>query len=265
MRRALDLLAIAFINLSILWCAIVASTVIISSSPSIYREVLEEAEVYSATSENGNTRYKIIRYIGGDVNKSALFTDGQIDLIVDHIVDFLYTDMESFELTLDGVYNLDTEKYEDGVIIFGSQAVEHMAFVKDLLRAARISLIPIGILLIALIIIMIKKADAKKVLKYTGVTYAIIAAFAAIFSAWAYLTRGPGETFFYSLWGKMHYLIFPYSNDAFQSSFLLDTLVSILTTEFFLGVILRIVAVLLTTVLIWIAFLVLWAKNQKKE
>ena len=265
MKRALDLFSIIILNLAIIWFVTVASIGIISSSPRIYKEVLREAGVYSTVTEGGRTKYRIIDCIGGDVNKSALLTDGQLDDIVEHITDYLYTDMESFELKLDGVYNVDTKKYEDGVSIFGKQAVEHMEFVRELLHAALISLIPVGILLVALIIIMIKRADPKQTLKYTGITYALIAAFAAVFCGWAYISRGRGESFFYSLWGKMHYLMFPFNDEAFASSFLLDALVYILTTEFFLIIVLMIAAILISAILAWVAFLVLRVKFSKKQ
>ena len=265
MKRALDLFSIIILNLAIIWFVMIASVGVISSSPRIYREVLREAGVYSTVTESGKTRYRIIDYIGGDVNKSALLTDGQLDLIVEHITDYLYTDMESFDLKLDGVYNLESEKYEDGVSIFGEQAIRHMEFVRELLHAALISLIPVGILMLALIIIMIKRADPKQALKYTGITYALIAAFAAVFCAWAYISRGRGESFFYSLWGKMHYLMFPFSDEAFLSSFLLDALVCILTTEFFLIIVLTVGAILLSSVFAWVAFLVLRVKFSKKQ
>ena len=264
MRRRLDIFASVLTVLLIIWISAVSTALILASSEDFYKESLRECGVYSEKKEDGTERRRIIYFVGGIRDKKATLSDEQLDLVCEHIVSYLFGGLDDFSLTLDGVKMLNGG-YEDGVSLFGEDAVSHMEDVKGLMQGALYSLIPCSILLVGLIIYIIKKADRKKALGYSLKTLMGLVGFALIFCLWSYLGATETKPFLLNLWGNIHYILFAFNNDAYIGSFLLDALVYILTLEFFITAVVIVLAVMITALAVWLFFLALLKKRAIKN
>lgn len=255
--KIIDRLLVIIFNLCLLLAAGITPALILASSPSYYYKQFEKNEIYSYTDENGEEKRKIIRYVGGEINNLAMLSDEQLNTVIEHITDYLFTDKESFELKMDGVYIID-KGLCDGVNIFGERAVSHMADVKSLMTFAKWAAIVSFIIVIVLLTVFIKKKQTRKfLLKYTAVFYGIICGLAALFCIGSFidalvLTGGNTAAFSYFLWKNMHYLLFPFQPDKVENSVLSDTLTQILTLELFMSAVAVVVATIIFVLIAWL-------------
>ena len=136
--KILDRVLALLFNACLLFSVAVGSVFAIASSPQYYYDQFEATGVYATVNEEGEEVPKIIPYIGGDNKTFACFTDEQLNELIDHIIGYLFTDMESFALVMDDVtlYTANNPVWTktDGVNIFSDVAVSHMADVKGLLQ-----------------------------------------------------------------------------------------------------------------------------------
>ena len=65
-------------NLCILLLSVLVPVLIVASTPAFYQARFRETEIYSTT-QGTATYYKVIRYVGGDSDQYATFTDEQYD------------------------------------------------------------------------------------------------------------------------------------------------------------------------------------------
>ena len=255
--KIIDRLLVIIFNLCLLLTAGITPALILASSPSYYYEQFEKNGIYSYTDENGDEKRKIIRYIGGESNKLAMFSDEQLNIIITHITDYLFADKESFELRMDEVYIIG-DGVCDGVDIFGEKAVSHMADVKSLMNFAKWTAIVSFITVITLLVLFIKRKQTRKfLLKYTAVFYSILGVFAVLLCVSSFiealiLTGGNTKAFSYFLWKNIHYLLFPFQPHKVENSILSDALTQLLTLELFMTAVAVVVATIVLVLIAWL-------------
>ncbi len=263
--RILDKISVILFNFALLFASIIILALILASSPSYYHMEFEKNDMYGTVTDEGETNGRIIYYIGGDRSKRAVFSNQQLDRIADHIIDYLFGDTESFELTLDEVYIVG-EGYADGVDIFGDTAVLHMGDVRTLMRFALVMSVICAISAAALLVMFIlrSKTIERIALKYTLIFYAAIATFAIGFCAYT-LISGGADWFSYNLWTNIHHLLFPFQPEKFENSFFNDTLTEILCLELFLDAVLIVVSITATVLAAWFIGAMILRKRTKPE
>ncbi len=251
--KILERAAVLLFNLCLFFSVIIISALIIASSPDYYRGQFEKNGLYGEVQEDGTVKGYTVNYIGGMGYNSAVFTKEQLDKIADHTIEYLFSDMESFELTLDGVYMKRTGGYCDGVRIFGDTAVSHMKDVKVLMNTALLGAI-IGVFIdIGLLVFFIlrRKTVGKIALKYTLIFYTVLIGLALLFCGITFMKSG-AEYFISDLWANIHYLLFPFQPEKYANSFFNDTLTSVLTLELFINAVVIVVCVALTFLALWL-------------
>ncbi len=259
-----DRLAVVFFNLFILLLSILLPAVCIASSPTFYQAQFEKTGIYASVDSDGNEVRKTIRYIDGKSTQYAHFSDEQLDEIIEHIVSYLFTDQESFALTMDGVYlNGETQ---DNVSIFGEVACKHMVDVKELFSLVVVVTIVMGVLLLGLggYLIWRRKHVAPLLLKYSLIFYGIFFALVGAFCGWVAIDAAASKTAFADqMWTNIHHLFFPFQADEFAGSFFNDTLTSVLTLDFFLNAVSTVLIVMGITLVLWFASTVICKKLSK--
>ena len=261
MKKYLGIIATICAVILLIWVSAASTALMIARDSDYYKKELRECGVYSTKNENGTERRRIIYSIGGDPKKQATLSDEQLDLVADHIVDYLFGDTESFDLKLDAITYVNGDIGYD-VSLFGERAISHMADVKGLMRGVGISLIPSVATLIALFVYILKKVAARSVLKYTFIFIAAILVICALFCLWSFIGASEDNPFLLNLWGNLHYILFAFSSDAYEGSFLNDALVYILTLEFFLGTVATVLMAIGIALLLWIAVFFLISKRE---
>ena len=247
--KILDRVAIILINLSIIIAMAVGPALILAGSPSYYRNQFEKNGLYTETDENGNMKPYPIYYLGGESGKRAYFTDDQLNAIADHIVDFIFGDTESFELTMDDV---DVNgKMKDGVRIFGTAAVTHMDDVKSLMLFGKWASIISAVLLPFLIAYVIwrRRKMGRIALQYSVIFFgAILALLGGL--CLVSLINSDGD-FFSTFWEYAHYIFFPFTPEKVQGSFFNDTLTMILTLDLFMDAVIIVLSTLAISLGCW--------------
>ena len=264
MTRRLNILASVVFALLLIWVSAVSTALLLASSEDYYKDTLRECGVYSRDNGDGTEKRRIIYGIGGNMKVRATLSDEQLDTVCEHIIDFLFGDKESFLLTLDGV-KMTSGKVVDGVSIFGENAIAHMDDVRGLIRAAGFSIIPSVIALLALGIFLIKKVGARDVIRYTLFLLLGIFIFALLFCLWSLLGSDASTPFLLKLWGNLHYILFAFNTSAYEGSFLADALVYILTLDFFLDAVIKVVSVIGASLALWLTALYLIEKYSKRN
>ena len=264
-KKIINIWLITVFNICLLWVALVVPSLIIASSPSFYYTQFEKLGMYSKTDEYDNDTLRVIPYVDGKKENQAAFTDGQLNAMADHIVRYLFTDFDSFELVMDDVYMVN-EGMRDGVSIFGKQAVSHMSDVKGLIGFAKWSATGAGGVIAALLSIFIfkRKRFFKSIFKVSCAFYSALVFFAALFCLWSYIGATKETPFLLNLWGNMHYLLFAFQPEKYTGSFIRDTLTYILPLEFFLNAVIIVIAVIISTVLLWLTAAKLIEKLQER-
>lgn len=254
--KVLDRIFVVLFNFCLLFATAVISVFAIASSPAYYHKQFEKTGIYSTTKEDGTVVASVIPYINGDKTKRAVFTDEQLDEIINHIVSYLFSDQESFELVMDNV-KLNGVMTDD-VSIFGEIAVEHMEDVKVLLIILGVLAIVAGVSAVAMLTYFIKrsaKGGCGILLKGTLAFYGVFVWLIVAFCAWTLfdlLLQGlPFEDYLRLIWRNFHYIIFP-SPEKFAGSFFNDTLTVILTLDLFMAAVVQVLFTILIAVMVWI-------------
>lgn len=252
--KFLDGLLAFLFNFCLLFVTAVVSVFAIASSPAYYYEQFEKTGIYAQMGEDGELEPKVIRYIGGDRSKSATFTDEQLDEIIDHIITYMFTDQESFELVMDDVKVNGTTR--DGVSIFGETAVVHMEDVKGLLQTLGFVAIGLGVAGIAMLIyfiVRVRKGKCGILLKSTAIFYAtfvgLIGAFCLFTLIQMLVTEVELGYFLDMIWRNFHFLIFP--AEQATGSFFNDTLTMILTLDLFMSAVVQVLVIIACAVVLW--------------
>lgn len=246
-------ISVILFNICIILASGITAALLLASSPRYYEKQFEKNGVYSTEGEFGEVRRRIY-FVGGDPTVSATFSNEQYDLMIDHIILYLFGDKESFELILDEV-DVWGVGYCDGVSVFSENAISHMADVKVLIKSA----IVIGAVAAALsvglfVFFIIKRKEASPyLLRYTGYFYAALAIFIVGFCIWSLIGAWvTSTTFLYRLWGNLHYLLFPFQPEKYANSYLADPLTQILRLELFITALVIVILTIAAAVALWL-------------
>ena len=220
-------ISIVIFNVCLLFSAIIIPALSMAASKDYYYSQFEKNGIY----ETSGKRTKIY-FVGGEYKHTAEFSDEQLNEIVSHIVDFLFGDKDSFELTLDDV-TLNGVPTDD-VRVFGDAAVKHMVDVKALMQTALWGSIFGCVICLSLLVLFIikRKEVAPYILKYTLIFYVALFSLIALFCIWT-LIGSSHYGFLDTMWTNAHHLLFPFQPEKFEGSFFNDTLTEILTLELF--------------------------------
>ena len=253
MKKAINITLVILFNLCLIWIAIAQSALSLASSKSFYQKEFKENGIYASYDSSGNETRKIIYYVGGSDDTHATLSDAQLNIIINHITDYLFENKESFELTLNNVYILG-EGYRNGVSVFGEAAISHMQDVRALIKSVQISLTVTVILVVGIAVYFIfeKQSLKRRIFTYSRNFHFTLIALALGFCIWSYLGSSDEIPFTLNLWKNLHFLIFPFQPEKISGSVLRDSLTVILTTELFISATVTVLSVLIFTVITWL-------------
>ena len=262
--KIIDRVAVILINLTVIIATAVGPALILAGSPSYYRNQFEKNGIYAEKDENGNYTPHPIYFLGGEYGRRAYFTDEQLNEIADHIIEFIFGDKDSFELTMDGV--TVNGRLEDNVRVFGDKAVKHMDDVKAIMLLGKWLSILSALLLPFLIAYVVwrRKEMGRIALQYSviffGALFVLLGGLCLVS-----LINSDGD-FFSTFWEYAHYIFFPFNPEKVQGSFFNDTLTMILTLELFMDAVIIVLSTLAVSLGAWFAgAAVLYAKFGKKK
>lgn len=270
MKSAAKKISVILFNACLLLLALIIPSMIFATSENFYRETLRSCDLYSEVTDDGAERRRIIYYVGGDADCAVTLSDEQLDLVVSHITAFLTGKKESFELTLDRVDVIGVG-VSDGVSLFGEAAVSHMNDVKQIMTVADFAAAVCAAMLLGLICFFIikRREMSRLIFKYSLLFYGVLIGAALIFVLVSLASATKEIPFFLRLWKNLHYIIFPFQPKKVADSVLSDALTCILTTDFFMIAVARVLATVSLTVAFWLssaaiaARLSFWKKSQK--
>lgn len=260
--KILDKILIVLFNICLLLVAIWISAVPIAKSKSYYQKQFEKNEIY-AHYEDGTLVQTRFRYIGGTRYNSTYFTDEQLDIIIDHIIDYLFKGKDTFELKMDDV--LVNGKLQDDVSIFGEVAVNHMKDVKVLFTVYRIISAVALCGMVGMIIYFlkrmkyVKKALLSVTLIFYGVVFLLIGIFLLVVIIHMMKEKIPMQMdwFLDTLWRDIHHLLFMFQPEKVEGSFFNDILTEVLTLDLFITAVVIVVVVLVTMLTLWLVSTIL--------
>ena len=247
--KLLDRTAVILFTLCIILASVLIPVTVMSTRNTYYRNQLKKCGIYPNESES-----TVIRYIGGDRDSSAAFTQEQFDEIITHITDFLANKKQGFALQMNGI-NVNGEVC-DNVNIFGEEAITHMNDVRSVFGFIKTVLVLCGIsLIICGVYMFTRKKDVRIIIyKYSlAVVIIFFAAFALFFGGVfvKYLING-GSSYFDTLWLDMHHIFFPLSPEKVQGSSFNDTLTYILTLDFFINTVITVIINIVAITAAWL-------------
>ena len=272
--KILDRVLALLFNACLLFSVAVGSVFAIASSPQYYYDQFEATGVYATVNEEGEEVPKIIPYIGGDNKTFACFTDEQLNELIDHIIGYLFTDMESFALVMDDVtlYTANNPVWTktDGVNIFSDVAVSHMADVKGLLQTLGTVALVMGIAgacMLAYFIVRAVKGQGGVLFKYTLIFYGtfvgLIGAFCLFTCIQMRVEEIPMEYYLDMIWRNFHFIIFPNPEQA-TGSFFNDTLTMILSLDLFMAAVVEVLVIIGISVVAWAVLAKILDRRVKK-
>lgn len=272
--KILDRVLALLFNACLLFSVAVGSVFAIASSPQYYYDQFEATGVYATVNEEGEENPKIIPYIGGDNKTFACFTDEQLNELIDHIIGYLFTDMESFALVMDDVtlYTANNPVWTktDGVNIFSDVAVSHMADVKGLLQTLGTVALVMGIAgacMLAYFIVRAVKGQGGVLFKYTLIFYGtfvgLIGAFCLFTCIQMRVEEIPMEYYLDMIWRNFHFIIFPNPEQA-TGSFFNDTLTMILSLDLFMAAVVEVLVIIGISVVAWAVLAKILDRRVKK-
>lgn len=272
--KILDRVLALLFNACLLFSVAVGSVFAIASSPQYYYDQFEATGVYATVNEEGEEVPKIIPYIGGDNKTFACFTDEQLNELIDHIIGYLFTDMESFALVMDDVTLYTSSKpvwtKTDGVNIFSDVAVSHMADVKGLLQTLGTVALVMGIAgacMLAYFIVRAVKGQGGVLFKYTLIFYGtfvgLIGAFCLFTCIQMRVEEIPMEYYLDMIWRNFHFIIFPNPEQA-TGSFFNDTLTMILSLDLFMAAVVEVLVIIGISVVAWAVLAKILDRRVKK-
>ena len=262
--KALNKLSVILFTLCLILLSISLPTLFISTSKSYYKNQFIICESYPTENE-----YLYVRYIGGDRNLVARFTNTQIDTIIEHITDFLADKKESFSLQMDNVILNGKEK--DGVDIFSAESVTHMLDVKILFQNVKnITTIISSLFILSGIYILYNRKEIKKfIFNYSLYTFWGLISTVIVFILFVIFKIGlsnlSSDIFFSTLWEYMHYIFFPFSPDKFSGSFFNDTLTMLLNIDFFMNTVKNVILAFISSTALWLTTTFLIQKLISKK
>ena len=267
--KIVDKLLIVLFNICLIIVAIWASAVPIAKSKSYYEKQFTKNEIY-AHYEDGELVQTRFHYVGGTYHSSTYYTDEQLDIIIEHIIDYLFKGKDTFELKMDNV--MVNGEVVDDVNIFGEVAVTHMEDVKVLFTVYRvISWIALAGM-IAMIFYFLKRMKyvKKTLLSVTLIFYGVLFLLIGIFLLIVLIHMKKDsiplqmDWFLDTLWRDIHHLLFMFQPEKVEGSFFNDTLTEVLTLELFITAVVIVVITLVSLLALWFATTVFARKYGEK-
>ncbi len=260
--KVLDKILIVLFNICLVLVAIWISAVPIAKSKTYYQKQFGKNEIY-AHYEDGTLVQKRFRYIGGTRYNSTYFTDDQLDVIIDHIIDYLFKGKDTFELKMDDV--LVNGTLQDNVNVFGDVAVTHMKDVKVLFTVYRIiSAVALAGMIGMIIYFLkrmkhVKKALLSVTLIFYGVVFLLIGIFLLVVLSHMVKEQIPMQVdwFLDTLWRDIHHLLFMFQPEKVAGSFFNDILTEVLTLDLFITAVVIVVIVLISMLTLWLVSTIL--------
>ena len=267
--KILDKFLIVLFNICLIVVSIWISAVPIAKSKSYYEKQFTKNEIYSHY-EDGELVQTNFNYVGGTYHRSTYFTDDQLNVIIEHIIDYLFKGKDSFELTMDNV--MVNGELTDNVNIFGEVAVTHMEDVKVLFTVYRIISAIALVGMIAMLFYFIKRMKHVKksllsvTLIFYGVIFLLIGLFLLIVLIHMKKDGMPMEMdwFLDTLWRDIHHLLFMFQPEKVEGSFFNDTLTEVLTLELFITAVVIVVITLISMLALWFTTTVLARKYGER-
>lgn len=258
--KILDKFLIVLFNILLLLVAVWISAVPVAKNKKYYENQFEKNQIYSYVNENGLEVVRRFKYLDGTYGKTTYFTNEQLDLIIEHIIDYLFNGKDSFELHLDQV--LVDGEYLDDVSIFGEVAVTHMKDVKVLFTAFRIISLISLVGMIAIFVYFLKrlKTIKKDLLNVTLIFYGSILLIAGIFLLIVYLHMKKdnipitSDWFLDTLWRDIHHILFMFQPEKVEGSFFNDILTEVLTLDLFITAVIIVVVTIVVMLTLWLTF-----------
>lgn len=257
--KFLDRFSALLFNLCILLLSVLVPVLVVASTPAFYQARFQETGIYASV-ENGEIHQKKVRYIGGASDKTAVFSDEQIDTIIEHFVDYFFGDKETFALKMNGVLLNGT--LTDDVDVFGETAVTHMQDVKDLFQLLTIVSILSAVFAALCIVYFCRrpKRFLRLLWKYSIGFYLTFLSIIAVFCIGTFFTipeyvegwQNILDWYPSQLWRNMHYIFFIFAPENISGSFFNDALTMILTLDFFMTTVFIILAIMVSVVLVWL-------------
>ena len=240
--KTIDRIAVILFVLCLLVGSVILPINIIATNKSYYINQFKKCGIYPNENETVS-----IYHINGSYGNKAALTSSHLDKIAEHTSLFFSNKKDSFELKLDGV--LVNGIKQNGVSVFGQEAVTHMLDVRQLFNLLEIISYIIAAVMLSCASLMIFRKESVRKIIFSYSLYAIcgivVAAIAAILIVIIrFLTSGGSlafDGFFDFLWTDMHHLFFPFSSEKFGGSFFNDTLTELLTLDFFMNTVATIV------------------------
>ena len=235
MKKFTEVLTVIIFNVCLLLISVIAPALFAASSERFFEKAFDECEMYAVIDSDGIEQRRIIYYVGGNENVAITLSDSQLNEVATHISDYLFDKKDSFALSLDHVYIIGAGLYDD-VSLFGDKAIAHMEDVKELISAAKCTLIICTFAAVPLIAFFIarRKRMSKLLFRYSLRFYGAMLFFAVVFVIVALITATAKIPFALRLWKNLHYVIFPFQSKKISASELSDALTCILTTDFFI-------------------------------
>lgn len=271
--KILDRILIVLFTLCLFVVSIWASAVPIAKSKIFYQIQFHLNGIYSYQEEDGEVVQNLFKHRDGINTRYpsegyAYFTDEQLDIMIDHIIDFLFGNKESFELELEGIeyYNEETGHYEissEKLSVFGDKAVTHMNDVKELFIIFQVVAVVAFVLALGILAyLLIRIAQVRKVMfEYTMLFYGAFITLISVFLIFTFITFFKDgsysltvDSFLNHAWGEFHIFFFPFDEAKREGSMLSDILIEILTLELFIWAVVLVVFVVITVQVIWLAF-----------
>lgn len=269
--KIIDRILVVIFSLSLFLVCILIPAFACAKSPSFYEKQFAKNGIYATINEAGEEIRTPIYFINGENSTIAYFSDEQLNIIIHHIVDYLFTDLDSFELIMDDVKL--NGRVSDNVSIFGEQAVVHMKDVKvlfNLFYGVLIGLIVLMLIIIGYFIYRIHYIK-KIAFKYSSIVYGSIVILACVFCLWCYSDLVKSgydiniDNYCYILWGNCHYLFFPFQQGKVDGSMFNDTLTEILTLDLFMDAVIACVITLIVGIVLWLVLSYVGKKLIKDE
>ncbi|MBE6642268.1 MAG: DUF1461 domain-containing protein [Ruminococcaceae bacterium] len=255
------------LSVMIFTCCVILLSVFIPMTSMVtnndfYTERLADTELYPERGE-----YSEVYNIGGGSNKCAKLSQEQFDIIIEHITSYLSYMTEDFSLTLDNV--LLNGKITNDVSIFGEDAVTHMADVRPLFRQCDIlEKVCIVLAVLCLTYMIIRREHIQKTIFSSALAPVLLLVGAAtlfvVITAILHQFSDRAD-YFGTLWEYMHMIFFPFSPDKVNGSLFNDALTSILSLDFFLGVVTELVLYLVIITSLWLIVAFFISKKAKQK
>ena len=237
-------------------------------------KVIYDGKVYHKFNYVNGSSYDIEDYDKDEIvkeNVDLILKDSEIDIVINHIVDYLFGNLDSFEFILEGneeegvlLYYPKTKEFieVDKVSLFGEKAINHMIDVKETFINFQIICVVAFVFGLGILAYLLLRIGQLRhiIFEYTMFFYAGLFTLLSILCMIILVnvivkTQGQAPNMndiMVICWENLHYLFFPFQPDKFDGSYLADLLPEILDVKLFIGFTCVVLMLTLIVELIWL-------------